>query len=131
IWINPVMSGLSPLLHSEIFKAVDQVRQADPKATWMVYYGLELSELVRATGANVIGSTKIVPDLEFMHRIDPENQGTFIYNRYAHVLCHLPKSRGEMAFSLIENDLYLMEIDPSLPIMEDIGIRYIVFPNEW
>lgn len=130
-WINPLVRGLSPILDSKIFHAVDKIRAADPEAKWIVYYGLELSELVRATGAKVIGGTKIVPDMELMRQLDPDNRGPFIYNRYAHVLCHVPKTPGDMAFALVEDDLYLMEIDPSLPLMEEIGLRYVVFPQTW
>ncbi|MEP7015577.1 MAG: hypothetical protein ABI925_09065 [Verrucomicrobiota bacterium] len=131
IWINPVMSGLSPLVDSPVFKEIDKIRAADPKAKWLVYYGLELSEFVRATGANVIGGTKIVPDLELMHLLDPENRAVSIYNRYAHVLCRLPASPGERGFTLLENDLYVLEIDPDLEALEKIGCRYFVFPDRW
>ncbi len=131
IWINPLMSGLSPILDSEIFQTVARVQAKDPDAKWIVYDGLELSELIRATGAKVLGGTRIVPDLDLMRPLDPDNRAAFIYNRYAHLLCHVPQTPGDMAFALIEQDLYQMEIDPSLPVIKEMGVRYLVFPKPW
>jgi hypothetical protein len=131
IWVNPVMTGLSPLLDSQTFQTIDRIRATDPKAKWIVYNALELSEFIPATGAEVIGGTKIVPDLEFLHRLDPEGRATFIYNRYAHVLCRFPPSPGEMGFFLMQSDLYAMEIDPNLPVLQEIGCRYFVLPEYW
>jgi len=115
----------------QTFQTIDRIRATDPKAKWIVYNALELSEFIPATGADVIGGTKIVPDLEFLHRLDPEGRATFIYNRYAHVLCRFPPSLGEMGFFLMQSDFYTMEIDPNLPVLQEIGCRYFVLPEYW
>ncbi|MBA3543540.1 MAG: hypothetical protein H0T83_03740 [Chthoniobacterales bacterium] len=43
--INPIMSGLAPLLDSDAFKAVARLRQADPAGKWVVFHSF-----LRATG---------------------------------------------------------------------------------
>jgi hypothetical protein len=131
IWVNPVMSGLAPLMDSEAFKEIAKIRDRDPGAKWIFYYNLELPELVRATGAKIINGTKIVPDLEFLHRLDPPRQANFIYNRYAHIVCYLPPDPDQLGFFLVQTDSYVMEISPDLPILREIGCRYVAFPTYW
>ena len=54
IWVNPVMSGLAPLMDSEAFEEIAKIRDHDADAKWILCYDLELPDLVRATGAKII-----------------------------------------------------------------------------
>jgi hypothetical protein len=129
--VNPVMRGLSPLLDSEGFRVVDQIRRADPDSKWIVYGDLALPELVKATGARVLNGFKIVPDLDFLRRFDSTGRANLIYNRYGHLVCELPEHPGEIAFSLVANNYYILYLSPGDSGLRQIGCRYVVLPDIW
>jgi hypothetical protein len=129
--INPIMRGLSPLLDSNAFKAIDSVRSADPDGKWIVYHSRYFAQLVKATGAPVLNGTKILPDLQLLRRIDPKGAGDFIYNRYANIAYELPKHPNQINFNLIYPDFYMAFISPDYPVLQQAGCRYLMFPNVW
>src|SRR5947209_7286980 len=61
VWVNPVMTGLSPILDSELYKKVDQIHRADSAARWVVYEEMRLPQLLKATGASVLTGVRILP----------------------------------------------------------------------
>ena len=129
--VNPVMRGLSPLLESEGFRAVEKIRASDPEGKWIAYHDLILPELVKATGAHVLNGLKIVPDLDFLRRFDPDQQANFVYNRYGHLVCELPESPGEVAFRFVAADYYVLYLSPGDYQLRQLGCRYVVLPEVW
>lgn len=129
-WINPVMRGLGPLTHSEPFKIIEKLRANDPAGKWVVYHDYILGGLVMATGAQVLNGYKIVPDLGFMHRLDPTRAGEWIYNRYAYINCEFPQDHS-LGASLLNPDLYSLVLPPELPLLRETGCRYIISSEPW
>ena len=129
--INPVMGGLSPLLDSAAFNAIDRIRVADPEGKWIVYHTRYFAQLVKATGATVFNGTKIVPDLPFFHQFDNGRANEFAYNRYANIGCEMPRLSHEVSVSVVYPDYYIWSLPPDLPILKGSGYRYILIPNEW
>ena len=129
--INPVMRGLSPLLDSGAFHAINRIRAADPEGKWIVYHTRYFAQLVKATGAAVFNGTKIVPDLPLMRRLDPGGANEFAYNRYANIGCEVPRLSPEASASLVYPDYYIWYLPPDFPALGERGYRYILIPNEW
>jgi hypothetical protein len=129
--VNPLVRGLSPLLQSEGFRAIDKIRAADPDGIWIGYQDLILPELIKATGARVLNGLKIVPDLDFLHRFDPSGRANFVYNRYGHLVCALPESPGEVAFKFVAADYYILNVSPGDSRLRLLGCRYVVLPIAW
>jgi hypothetical protein len=129
--INPVMRGLSPLLDSAAFNAIDRIHDADPDGKWIVYHTRYFTQLVKATGAAVFNGTKIVPDLAFMRQLDPRGANEFVYNRYANIGCEVPRLSHEASASLVYPDYYIWFLPPDLPALSESGYRYILIPKEW
>src|SRR5213079_3460584 len=101
--INPVMSGLGPLLGSKAFKEIDRIRAQDPDGKWIIYHTRYFAQLVKATGAPVFNGTMIVPDLALLHQLDSgANEST--YNRYANIGCEVPRKSHEVSASLVYPD---------------------------
>jgi hypothetical protein len=92
---------------------------------------LILPELVKATGARVLNGFKIVPDLDFLHRFDPEQRANFVYNRYGHLVCELPEYPGDVAFRFVAGDYYVMYVSPGDANLRELGCRYVVLPDIW
>jgi hypothetical protein len=129
VWVNPVMQGLAPLLRSQDFQKIDNLRAHDPSAKWIVYREFLVPELVLATGAQVLNGNKVLPDLDFLHRLDPNGGGDRIYDRYAYVYCELPKDLGKPTARLLSDMLYILYLPPDLPLLQEIGCRYLLFPD--
>jgi hypothetical protein len=131
--INPVMSGLSPLLESHAFRAIQRLQEADPSGRWIAYYDVNFAQLLKTAGASVLNGTKIAPDLEFFHELDPEGRSKWIYNRYAYINVALPNSPEEVAFDFKPgvNDAYQLRLPPALPLLQRRGYRYVIFPGPW
>jgi hypothetical protein len=129
IRVNPVMSGLGPLLRSQAFQKIDSIRLSDPNAKWIVYYEFIVPELIVATGAKVLNGNKILPDFDFLHRLDPSGGGDRIYNRYSYIYCEIPKGLTEPSVSQISDTIYVLYLWPNLPVLEDIGCRFVLFPD--
>jgi hypothetical protein len=129
--INPLMRGLSPLLDSAAFKTVDRLRKIDPEGKWMVFHTRYFAQLVKATGVPIFNGTKVVPDLTFLHQLDPGGTNEFTYNRYANIVCELPRNGEPIDGGLVYPDFYILFLRPDLPLFQNAGYRYVLFPNEW
>jgi hypothetical protein len=129
--INPLMRGLSPLLDSAAFKAIDQIRASDPEGKWIVYHTRYFAQLVKAIGAPVFNGTKIAPDIPFFHQLDPDRVYESVYDRYANIGCELPKLSRAASAALVYPDFYIWFLPPDLPPLENAGYRYILIPKEW
>jgi len=129
--VNPIMRGLTPLLNSEAFKAIDKIRCADPEAKWIAYNDFNLAQLILATGAPVLNGNKLVPDFAFWDRLDPSGGGKWIYNRYANMYCKLPGDSDPGGLSLFQEDVYILALPPDSSVLRDFGCRYLLFPEVW
>ena len=122
---------LIPLLQAHAFQTVGKLQEADPGSRLIVYENGILSQLAKATGASVLNGSKIVPDLDFMHQLDPQGRYESICNRYANILVSLPLQPGNVSFRLVSGDLYEMALPPNLPLLQTAGYNYVVFPRSW
>lgn len=131
--INPVMRGLAPLIDTAAFRQVSRLHAADPTGKWIVYDSRFFAQLVKATGAPIFNGTKILPDLPFLHRLDPRPSAhEYIYNRYANIGCELPsKNSNNPGASLVHPDFYIWFFPPDHPVLRRAGYRYALFPSAW
>jgi hypothetical protein len=127
--VNPVMRGLAPLLKSPVVARIEAIRAADPAGKWIGYNDLALPQLIKATGADVLNGTKIVPNLQFFRALNPDAEP--IYNRYAHVECMLPGAAGKPQFRLVQSDYFIVHLAPDLPLLEAAGYRYLAVAGGW
>jgi hypothetical protein len=129
--INPVMRGLSPLIDSAAFRAVEQLRKRDPDGKWIVYHTRYFAQLVKATGASVFNGTKIVPDLSLFQQLDPDQAFKDVYNRYANIGCEIPRLSREASANLVYPDYYIWFLPPDSSPLIASGYRYVLIPQEW
>ena len=84
--INPICIGLPELLASPTLRDVRQMVQADPAAEWVFYDSLAGAEVLKSTGAHVIGGVRVIPDPALIRLLDPRGENASVYNRYAHLI---------------------------------------------
>jgi hypothetical protein len=129
--INPIMRGLSPLIDSAAFKSIDRLRKNNPKGKWIVFHTRYFAQLAKATGVSIFNGTKIIPDLDFFRQLDPDGINKFTYNRYANIACELPRHENRVEGGLVYPDFYILFLPPDLPLLQQAGYNYVVFPAEW
>jgi hypothetical protein len=129
--INPVMQGLGPLTESAAFREVERINAADPGSKWIAYEDYATAQLLKAAGARVFNGTKVVPDLPFLRELDSERTSEAVFNRYARIVCALQVLPEKVSFSLVQNDVYIVNLPPGLPILRSSGYDYYVFPAKW
>lgn len=126
--VNPVVTGLGPLLDSDAVSLVRDIKQRDPTAKWMVYSSSSVAQFLKAQGADVINGLQYVPDLAFWHGLDPAGRFNEVYNRYAFSTFEL--ASGTRNFRLTSNVAYVVDVLPTDPVLAAHDVRFAAFPNQ-
>jgi hypothetical protein len=132
--VNPISRGVPGLTQSPVFHWFSDIHQSDPDALWIVVgsgtnRNCCLAQFVKATGANVLGGTRCMPDREMLRLLDPENRYTTVYNRYART-CFITSSESNPDFKLLAADDYQVRLLLSGEIFESLGVKYVVLVDQ-
>src|SRR5262249_55950937 len=119
------------ILDSRTYREISKLHDEDPKARWLLYENASCAQLVKTTGAIIFNGVKILPDLDFMHELDPSNNYTWIYNRFAYINVSLPQAADEIRFALNAPNNYEFTVPPEHPALRRRGYRYLIFPRPW
>jgi hypothetical protein len=127
--INPLAKGLTPVTENVVYRTVDNIRQQDPEARWVVFGSNFLTYLVASTGVKQLSGVRYTPNFATMHVIDPTAKRDTVYNRYAHSI-YRPYSNPTDTV-VIDNggsyDGYTVFIDPCSPKLKKLNVRYAIF----
>ena len=126
--VNPIATGLGPLLDATPGAVVRQIRAHDPSAKWMSYSSTHVAQFLKSQGADVINGLNYVPNLEFCRALDPTGKYEPIYNRYA--LFAFVMERGMREFRAQSPWVYAVDIYPNDPLLTARGVRYAAFPEK-
>jgi hypothetical protein len=126
--VNPVVTGLGPLLQSDATALVRDVQHRDPSAKWMAYSSASLAQFLKAQGADVINGLQYVPDLSLWRQLDPAGSFNEIYNRYAFSTFEL--AAGTRNFRLNSNVANVVDVAPTDRALAARGVRFAVFPRQ-
>jgi len=126
--VNPVVTGLGPLLQSDAGSVVKEMKRRDPAAKWMAYSSMYPAQFLKAQGADVINGLNYVPDLAFWRELDPAGKFDAIYNRYAFSAFVL--GSGSREFHLTPPVAYGVDVLPTDPLLSARRVRYAVFSDQ-
>ncbi len=128
IKINPLSKGLSPYYENGIYKTVSGINTKDPGSGWAVFGIFTYANFLKSAGINCFNGVQMVPPLSKLHVLDPEMKNESIYNRYAHIaFSTYIDGQDSVEFSLNQNDLYSINMDPCSPRLYEMGIKYFLF----
>ena len=131
IKINPYSYGLSPYFENKVFKTVSSIQKTDPDAGWLVYGNFTWANYIKAAGVKCFNGVQFAPPLEKLHILDPAMQSDSIYNRYAHIsFGSMIDGQDSVKFTLRQNDMYMVQMDPCSPRLPQMDIKYILFTYE-
>lgn len=129
-WVNPLSSGIQPLLNNKITSLVEKNPNLKSK-NWLVFGDFILPELFKAAGVNVLSGTKYVPDIPLWRKMDTNNIYSDIYNRFAHFQFEPQHDNLPVEMRLIQADLANVKIAPCGPELASVGIDVMVIPSAW
>ena len=128
--VNPIGRGLPGITRSEMFRWFSRVHASDQGAFWIVTGNLTartcfLAQLVKATGANVLGGTRCMPDREMLKVLDPEDEYATVHDRYARVCFHA-RAEPKPVFELHAPDYYLVRLPFQTELLDRLQVKYVM-----
>ena len=126
--VNPIMTGLGPLLQSNASTVVAEIKRRDPTAKWMTYEITLPAQFLKAQGADVITGLNYVPNLAFWHKFDPPAKFDRVYNRYGFAVFVMQS--GSREFGVMPPVAYWADVWPTDPLLWENGVRYAAFQDQ-
>lgn len=118
------------------FESPSPVRSASERASSRSTHSVPARALRGQTpAASLAAATPVarrcVPELEFLHQLDPQRSFETVYNRYAWIICAVQVFPETAAFTLLQPDFYTMHLPPGLPVLREARYDYYIFPEKW
>lgn len=124
--VHPLRSGLKPITSSAFSSQVIELNGKNP-GRWAAYNNHITSALIYANKINTATGVFLYPQQKWWQHFDKDNKYFNVWNRYAHVFFVEPTTNNnEIKFSLIQQDLFLVEISPCHPILDSLEVKYFV-----
>jgi hypothetical protein len=129
--INPVTTGLDPILEHPLITATKEIHDKDPQARWVVFGESTLADLLKANGINALDGVKFIPTFDDLKILDPRKKFDSVYNRFAHVAVDTYINGNDTVhFQLAHEDGYVIQMDPCSPRFKKLGVKYFIFSRE-
>jgi hypothetical protein len=126
--VNPIVTGLGPLLRSDASAVFEEISRRDPGAKWVTYASPIPAQFLKAQGADVITGLNYVPNLPFWREFDPAGEFDTIYNRYAFAVFVM--GSGSREFGLMPPVSYWADVLPADPLLSARRVRYAAFSDQ-
>ena len=121
--VNPIRKGADILDNIEIVNEIKRIDDED-EGLWICPKNYS-KNLFMTKNVKFIDTVNIYPVLERWQKIDKNDEYSYYYNRYAHVVTRVRSGFGNAEFKNNKNDnfyVFLYEND-----LKDLGIKYIIY----
>lgn len=122
--VNPVQNGFDQYLHKDIFA---NAAQQGPDTVWAVYGDLKVAQGFKAEGLRVLNGTHFAPRMEMIDVLDPQHNGSDIWNRYAHVELVSALPGTAPSFDLMFPDHYQVALDVCGPQIRALKVSHVAY----
>ena len=133
--VNPLGRGVPGLARNSVLHRLEKIHKSDPQALWLVVthtaassQSLFIAQFVKATGANVLGGVRCMPDHEMVRVVDPENKYAAVYNRFAGIFFIVTPDETPV-FELLAPGHYRVRLPMQPHILESLGVKYLVLAD--
>lgn len=119
VMVNPVQIGASPIIQNQTRQAVASINADYPHSRWIVTgdNNSAYANLAATSGASVINTCNVYPNLDLWQKFDPEGIFSEIYNRYAHISIWITDE--DTHFSDASFDSFTLYLNPKdVPLLE-------------
>ena len=131
IMANPIAKGLAPITEHNIHQQIKNIDKLDSGKRWLVMGSQFYGYMVQATGVNVLGGVKYVPDFKTMKVLDGKYKRDSVYNRYAHtVYSSFIDGKDSTVVALNFEDGYTIGLDGCSPKLKQLNVKYVIFDRQ-
>lgn len=124
--VNPLMTGLSPLLEKPVLSAARK-QGSGPHDRWVVIGDFVFSQGLKARGLDVISGSQLVPNRTVASVLDPRGRSADVWNRYAHVVYASTPGAAAPTFKVNQPDLYTVELSVCGGALQQLGVDRIAY----
>jgi hypothetical protein len=124
-----VKSDFTQLFSSEVGAKMIGIDQAySKKSRWLVFNTLYASAALRAIGLETLNGAHFYPHLEIWEKLDPENQFTKIYNRFAYLWFKDSERDNPPVIELSDSPSHVtVYIHPTHNLVKELGVTHILY----
>ena len=131
IMANPIAKGLAPITEHNIHQQIKNIDKLDSGKRGLVMGSQFYGYMVQATGVNVLGGVKYVPDFKTMKVLDGKYKRDSVYNRYAHtVYSSFIDGKDSTVVALNFEDGYTIGLDGCSPKLKQLNVKYVIFDRQ-
>jgi hypothetical protein len=127
--VNPISHGVPAITESRMFQWLSTCREHKPQGNWLVlgdtFRADVLPELIKATGANVLGGIRCNPDYPMLRIVDPTGKYRALTDRYAWI--HFRK--GDADVPVIESGeglAYHIKIPLRPEFLDQLNVKHVL-----
>ena len=124
-----MVHGLPGITQSDLLKWVSEARNKKPDGHWIILGNTPraraLPDLIKATGADVLGGMRCNPDYAMLQILDPGNQYVALSDRYAWI--HFKEGNVDTPVLEAAPGLsYDITIPLSQSLLDKLGVKHIL-----
>lgn len=123
--VNPVSLGADALTRKPILMDAAAASVAGDK--WVTIEDFVLSQGLKAHGLEVLNGAQMIPALDRVRLLDPDDEYEGIWNRYANVIVSSAPGLSEPEFLLHTPDLYAIRLDVCSGALFGIGVTRVAY----
>lgn len=107
--IRPVSKGLDAIYSKPVAQKIQEICEHDDGKWIAVADNIFVSGYLVACGARTVNSVNIYPNIQLWNKLDPKNNYTNIYNRYAHI--YLELTENPTSFEIFQSDVIKLKLN--------------------
>jgi hypothetical protein len=125
-WFNPLVRGGSEIFQdSRLGRTILDIDAGEGGTSrWITFSPFaEASNIFRILGVNALDGCYPYPQFNLWKKLDPLQEAVEVYNRYGYAL-FLPSSSRYVVFSVREDDVFWVEINPDSDVFRRLGVTH-------
>lgn len=127
--VNPLTSGLAPILEKPILQAARLATRHPDESKWAVIGDFVFAQGLKAHGLAVLNGSHFAPNARLTQVLDPAGKYEQIWNRYAHVTLLSDPGRSSPRIELFNPDHYAVYLDICSGYLPDLGVAYLAYTS--
>ena len=126
---NPLTHGLGPLVSSDLVREVKTLSEENESGGWLGSDSY-VAAILTAAGTHSLSATNLYPNVDAWRILDPASDSEFVWNRYAHVFWVFDDSVQDPIFTLLQPDVFQVQIAPCDQRLSALGVTNLVSTYE-
>lgn len=124
ICVHPIQRGLSPLVNTPIYEAVNKIAMQSRNSLWLSEGSFVYGNFLSSAGAVSINSTNYYPNIDLWNKMDPNGVYEQVYMRYSNISTVVENQLNDDEFELLATDHILIRFTPER--LKQLNVEYLL-----